>query len=406
MRIGEETYPIYIGHGCLPELIQKVVDGAGYFDKIMLGFDSNTAVHCRPQLEAAMLLLNVPFESCVIGTTEENKTFQNLDEVLSSFLKAGVSRKSIVMPVGGGIVSNLYGLASALLFRGIRLVQCPTTFLNAHDAVTSQKQAVNHTGYKNIVGTFHLPTMVICDTAFFLTLGETEIKSGLGELTKNAALFGGEHYDLIKRTTMTHGPELSGAELAEATLLGIKAKDMLLCKDPKEKHLALLFEYGHTIGHALELTRGVCTSHGEGVTIGMLGASFCAEKMGLMTAADRAEHDAMVDVLQPQIEIPEDYTTGECLAEVLDKIFHDNKRGYLPERVGFVPMILAQRIGQLHKPNEMYLEYVPEEIVEQAVDYLLERFGPKTAVKNDHRRFSHTVSAEMVRATGSTRSRL
>ena len=374
MRIGVDTYPIHVGHNALPALVQKLVDTAGEFDKLMLGYDENTERHCSAKLEQALTAAHVPYERCVIGTTEENKTFENLDMVLNTFLKAGVSRKSIVMPVGGGIVSNLYGLASALLFRGVRLVQCPTTFLNAHDAVTSMKQAVNHTGYKNIVGTFHLPTMVICDTGFFSTLGETEIKSGLGELTKNAALFGGEHYDLIKRTTLAHGPELSGEELAEATFLGIKAKDMLLCEDPREKHLALLFEYGHTIGHALELTTGVSTSHGEGVTIGMLGASYCAEAMGLMAPEDRAEHDALVEALEPSIEIPR-WGGEKLLEEVLDKIHHDNKRGYLPERVGFVPMILAKKIGVLHKPNKMYLEYVPDEIVQEAVIYLLEKFG-------------------------------
>jgi len=157
---------------------------------------------------------------------------------------------------------------------------------------------------------------------------------------------------------------------------------MLLCQDPKEKHLALLFEYGHTIGHALELSTGVSTSHGEGVTIGMLGASFCAEAMGLMTAADRAEHDALVDALEPQITIPKRHGE-ELLSEVLDKIHHDNKRGYLPERVGYVPMILAKRIGELHKPNAMYLEYVPEEIVEEAVKYVLERFGGRSAARGD-----------------------
>ena len=83
-----------------------------------------------------------------------------------------------------------------------------------------------------------------------------------------------------------------------------------------------------------------------------------------------------------------------------------NKRGYLPEKVGFVPMILMKQIGELHKPNDMYLEYVPEEIVEQAVDYLLERFGPKTATRHhtSNRRFSHAVTAEM--AVAAPRSRL
>merc|ERR1719231_962062 len=187
----------------------------------------------------------------------------------------------------------------------------PTTFLNAHDAVTSQKTAVNHSGYKNIVGTFHIPTMVLCDTFFYQTLGESEIKSGLGELTKNAALFGGQHYDLIEKTTLAHCPELNGEELVEATFLGIKAKDALLCDDPREKHLALLFEYGHTIGHALELTEGIFTSHGEGVTIGMLGASFIAERMGLMPHAERNKHDEMIEALDPRISI----ANRDCLDE-------------------------------------------------------------------------------------------
>ncbi len=404
MRIGEQSFPIHVTHNNLRALIQKLLDTVDEFDKLMLGYDINTFEHCGSLLEPVLTSMHVPFERYVIGTTEENKTFQNLDDALGAFLTAGVSRKSIVMPVGGGIVSNLFGLAASLLFRGIRLVEMPTTFLNAHDAVTSQKTAVNHSGYKNIVGTFHIPTMVLCDTFFYQTLGESEIKSGLGELTKNAALFGGEHYELIEKTTLAHGPELSGEELVEATFLGIKAKDALLCDDPREKHLALLFEYGHTIGHALELTEGINTSHGEGVTIGMLGASYISEKMGLMSSAERERHDAMVTALQPAMFIE----NPDCMEEVLDKIHHDNKRGYLPERVGFVPMILAKKCGEIHKPNDMYLEYVPDDLVEEAVMMILEKFmTPETARDAAARRASiGSVVSPQVSAGSSRRSRL
>uniref|UniRef100_A0A7S4F5L7 3-dehydroquinate synthase domain-containing protein n=1 Tax=Chrysotila carterae TaxID=13221 RepID=A0A7S4F5L7_CHRCT len=279
-------------------------------------------------------------------------------------------RKTVVMPVGGGIVANTYGLAAGLLFRGIRLVQCPTSFLNAHDAAaSSQKQAINHTGYKNIVGLYHVPTMALIDTSFYETLGVTELKAGLGELTKNAALFGGQHYELIKKTTMTKGVALSGDDLVEATYIGLGAKDMLLAIDPKEKHLALLFEYGHTVGHALELTQGVRTSHGEGVTIGMLAASYISNKMGIMGDADREAHDALVLALDPQIEIPK----RDITEEVLDKVMHDNKRGYLPEREGFCPFILNQRIGEMHAPNKFYLEYVPVPLVREAIIYVVDR---------------------------------
>lgn len=244
--------------------------------------------------------------------------------------------------------------------------------MNAHDAVTSKKQAINHTGYKNIVGLFHVPRLVLVDTGFFSTLGQQEMKSGLGELTKNAALFGGEHYELMQKTVLDHGWQITPEEQSEAVYCGIKAKDALLAIDPKEKHLALLFEYGHTVGHAMELTDGISTSHGEGVAIGMLAASAISEAMGLMSAEDRKEHDALVEALDPQVSIP----NRDCLGEVMDKILHDNKRGYTEERAGFIPMILAKKIGEMHRPNPEYLEYCPQELVEHTVKLLLSRFGP------------------------------
>uniref|UniRef100_A0A7S2V593 3-dehydroquinate synthase domain-containing protein n=1 Tax=Fibrocapsa japonica TaxID=94617 RepID=A0A7S2V593_9STRA len=371
-RIGEETFPIFVGHDRLDALIAKLKLHLDTFDHLFLGYDENTVKYCAPQLEAALQRAGISFKTCVMGLTEANKNMAALDHILETFLQSGGTRKTVMCPVGGGIVSNTFGLAAGLLFRGIRLVQIPTTFLNAHDAVTSKKQAINHTGYKNIVGLFHLPSLVLCDTSFYETLTRREMKAGLGELTKNAALFGGDHYELMKRTTMDHGWQLTPEEMTEATFLGMSAKDMLLCQDPKEKHLALLFEYGHTVGHALELTQGVSTSHGEGVTLGMLAVSYIAWKMGIMTAEDREAHDALVHALDPEIIIPD----RDCLAEVMDKVMHDNKRGYLPEREGFVPMILNKRIGEMHKPNPMYLEYCPVDLVEESVKVLLNRYGP------------------------------
>lgn len=96
-----------------------------------------------------------------------------------------------------------------------------------------------------------------------------------------------------------------------------------------------------------------------------------------MSAVDRTEHDAMVEALAPQIFIG----NPDCIDEVLDKVHHDNKRGYLPERVGFVPMILAKKCGEIHKPNDKYLEYIPEELVEEAVAMLLDKFMPKETAR-------------------------
>lgn len=367
MHIGEATFPVLLGHNKLPELVTELKKLE--CDKVFLGYDDNTLVHCAPRLEAELTKQGISFFRCVMGVTESAKVMSALDDILGTFLKGGGSRKTVVMPVGGGIVANTFGLAAGLLFRGIRLVQCPTTFLNAHDAAaSSQKQAINHSGYKNIVGLYHVPTLALVDTSFYETLGATELKAGLGELTKNAALFGGAHYELIKKTTFIKGWRLNGEELCEATFTGLGAKDMLLRHDAKEKHLALLFEYGHTVGHALELTDGVHTSHGEGVTVGMLAASFIANRMGIMSDADRAAHDELVFALDPEVELP----SRDIAEEVLEKVCHDNKRGYLPERKNFCPFILAQRIGEMHCPNKFYLEYVPIDLVREAISYVID----------------------------------
>jgi len=367
MHIGEETFPVLLGNNKLSVFVSELKKLNA--DCLYLGYDENTVVYCAPQLEAELNAQGVKFFSYVMGLTEENKDLNTLDNILKNFFQHGGSRKTVVVPVGGGIVANTFGLAAALLFRGIRLVQCPTTLLNAHDAAaSSQKQAINHAGYKNVVGCFYKPTFAFVDTSFFSTLGETEIKAGLGELTKNAALFGGRHYDFIKNKVMKKGPMgLSGEDLRDATFLGLGAKDMLLEHDPREKTIAIIFEYGHTIGHALELTQGVETSHGEGVTVGMLGASYISQRMGFMTEEDRIDHDALVFALQPKVTIPDhDFTD-----EVLDKVRHDNKRGYLPEREGFCPFLLLEKVGVMHSPNKYSLEFVPEDIVRDAIVHVV-----------------------------------
>jgi len=369
MHLGDDSFPVFIGHNNLASMVATFKDHVGEFDMVYLGYDTNTDACCAPQLEKEFQAQGIKYFKYVMGVTEKAKQINTLGDICRVFFENGGTRKTIVIPVGGGIVGNTFGLAAALLFRGIRLVQCPTTLLSAHDAAaSSQKQAINHAGYKNVMGCFYKPLMAMVDTSFFKTLGVTEIKAGLGELTKNAALFGGPHYELMKRTTMIKGANLNEEELCDATFSGLGAKDMLLKHDPREKTLAIIFEYGHTVGHALELTEGVETSHGEGVTIGMLAASYISNRMGIMSDEDRRLHDEIVYALQPDIVLPD----HDITEEVLDKVQHDNKRGYLPERKYHCPFILMEKIGKVHAPNKYYLEFVPEDIVRAAIVYVVD----------------------------------
>ncbi|NEO89857.1 MAG: iron-containing alcohol dehydrogenase [Moorea sp. SIO3G5] len=366
-NFGEDLVPFYIGSNCLYQLATIIKQFK--FDKLFIGFDDHSKFYHGARFLNILDQNSIPYSTCVIPPGENNKTLENLDDILSTFIQKGCTRQSIIIPFGGGIVGNIFGLAAGLLYRGIRLIHFPTTFLAVHDSVTSQKQAINYLSYKNTVGLFHLPTAVIHDTSVLTTLDQKNIKSGLGELVKNAILFGDEFYDVLINQLNCHKDlKFSSAAFEELVISGINAKNRLLKHDAREKNTGIVFEYGHTIGHAIELS---CPhnslSHGEAVAIGMLAASWVANKMGIMSDEDRAKHDQLIEKIHPRLPILD----KDIFLAVWHRVLHDNKRGYVPTEKGIICMILAKRIGELHQPNPYYLEAVPEEIVAQAIRYVL-----------------------------------
>ncbi len=167
------------------------------------------------------------------------------------------------------------------------------------------------------------------NVSVFETLTQDNIRSGSGELTKNAVMFGGEHLSVLEPILRRHRGNLhfTEEEMMELMRMGIKAKGMLLRDDPKERTTAIIFEYGHTVGHAVELTYGV--SHGCAVALGMLAASHIAHKMGIMSTEDHQAHDELVKLLDVWLPLA---PTEALQASVFKRVAGDNKRGYLPLR--------------------------------------------------------------------------
>lgn len=370
MNIGKENFPVYFGRNKLDNLI-RILKKELSFDMLYLGYDTNTKKHCAPLLEPILTKNGIKFISYTMKPGEKHKTMETWNKICSHFLNNGGTRQTVVMPVGGGIVSNVFGYAAAGLFRGIRLVQCPTSLLNAHDAAaSSMKQGYNHCGLKNVIGDFHCPQLALIEMSFFKTLPERELKCGMGELIKNAAMFGGSHYEVVEQTLMKNGLEwtTNDESLEMLTISGLGAKDMLLKQDPYEKGEAIVFEYGHTIGHGIEIIDGMDLSHGEAVTLGMLGASYIAEKLELMSPENRKKHDDLVYALKPKATT---MPARDFEEEVMMKIKRDNKRGYIPEKDGMCPFILLKKVGEFHKPNKHYLQYVEENLVREAIKHVV-----------------------------------
>ena len=247
---------IYIGTGVIEARLPALIDA----QKNFVVTDTNVYALYKTWFEKYFS----GAEIFVLPAGEENKNFQSLNAILEKMAGAGLHRTSRLFAVGGGVVGDIGGLAAALYMRGISCVQIPTTLLSQVDSSVGGKTAVDLGGVKNIVGAFYQPCEVLIDPAFLQTLPAREIKCGVGEIVKYAAL-SGEIFDLLQQ----NAEKLSDlAFLTELITLCVRHKAKVVQADEKETGERRSLNVGHTTGHAIELSSGL--SHGESVLWGML----------------------------------------------------------------------------------------------------------------------------------------
>lgn len=199
----------------------------------------------------------------VLTAGEENKNFQSLYAILEKMSAAGLLRTSKLFAVGGGVVGDIGGLAAALYMRGIACVQIPTTLLSQVDSSVGGKTAVDLAGVKNLVGAFYQPQEVLVDPTFLQTLPAREVKCGIGEIVKYAAL----DNDVFDTLSCQEKLE-DNAFLTSLIEKCIRYKAKVVEIDEKESGERRSLNVGHTTGHAIELATSL--SHGESVLYGML----------------------------------------------------------------------------------------------------------------------------------------
>jgi 2-deoxy-scyllo-inosose synthase len=287
---------------------------------------------------------SAPVRCLDLDDAEWGKSLDSLGRLVTELITHGATRASVVVAVGGGNVSNVAGLAAALLYRGIRLVQIPTTLIGMSDAVLSLKQGVNIAGVKNGLGTFYKPSLVWADSSRLTTLAACEIRAGIAEIIKNALAIAPEQVSVLGEILR---PEAvyEVAELDRLIELAVTAKSRVLAADEHECRAALALEYGHTVGHALEILSGGRLGHGYGVALGMRVAARIAFSVGLLPAADVAVHDRLLSAAGFAAELPRELA-GVSPSRVVEQVQLDNKRGYLECAQTEVPMVLLRALGQ------------------------------------------------------------
>jgi len=216
---------------------------------------------------------------------EENKNYRYAEEFLRGFIEKGLTRKSAVCAVGGGVVGDFAGFLASLYMRGIPIVHVPTTLLAMVDSSIGGKVAVNLQLGKNIVGAFHQPKQVLTDIYFLTTLPENEFRNGLAEIFKHGLI--GEERTLEMLQSGSWGEIKNPAFISELIYRSALFKTGVVEKDEKESGLRAILNYGHTVGHAIESFmeyRGI--SHGEAVALGMLAESEISRRAGWLSEAD------------------------------------------------------------------------------------------------------------------------
>jgi 3-dehydroquinate synthetase len=354
---GDVRYPIYVrsGPAAWPELT-GLLSGL-HTDRFLLVTDGGVpaeAVHAiGRQLEALapVTLLRVP-------PGERAKNLSTIDELAKEAFTSGATRMSVFVALGGGLAGNVAGLLAHLFLRGARLVHIPTTLLAMSDSVLSLKQAVNSPVGKNHLGAFHAPELVWSQLDCLATLPPAQIRAALCEAIKNIVAICPERYDEMA-ARLRADAAYSQAELAWFIGLCVDAKQQVMAADPHEEGCALVLEYGHTVGHAAELVTGGRFSHGLAIGVGGLVAARIATLMGVGGPAIEQAHEALL-----LLNGAPTYFRGDFDADrLMQAIRLDNKRGYVPHRLGCVDMILLAGLGQPHQAGGSIITQVPEDVV-------------------------------------------
>jgi 3-dehydroquinate synthase len=291
---------------------------------------------------------------------EAHKTRDTWAALTDRMLLLGLGRDCAVVALGGGVVGDLAGFVAATFMRGVPVVQLPTTLLAMIDASIGGKTGVDTPAGKNLVGAFHRPAVVIADPAALATLPARQLRAGLAEAIKHGIIADASYLE----QTVAALPELLGERGAERESMealvrrSIEIKQATVARDEREAGLRRILNFGHTLGHALELASGWSLLHGEAVAIGMVLEAEAAERAGVADAGTAARVRASVLAAGLPGSRPAEVDAEAVLAAT---------RGDKKVRAGTVEYALPARIGAMAGGERGWSVPLPDALVRQVL---------------------------------------
>ena len=309
VNLEDNSYPIFIGEGASMSLES--------FDGYIAGKDiaivTNEVVAPLYLNEISDLFSNMNVIEYILPDGEQEKRLKTVHKIIDRLMEAGFGRDSTLIALGGGVVGDITGFTASIFMRGINFIQIPTTLLAQVDASVGGKTAVNHKAGKNLIGSFHQPKCVICDSRFLETLKATEISAGLSEIIKYGLIYDREFFLWLQKNIqqiLSNDP----VAVAHAIQRSCAIKAEIVAQDEKEKSVRAMLNFGHTFGHAIEKLTGYGNwTHGNAVAVGMVLAARLSEKMSLITPEDVQDIENILTASHLPISLP-NMDPGELLA--------------------------------------------------------------------------------------------
>jgi 3-dehydroquinate synthase len=351
--LGSRSYEVRIGPGLIAEAGQHIAPMLRRKKVAVITDDTVAAKHLM-DLAKAFEVQGIAMTALTIPPGEASKGWEQFARSVEWLLEQKIERRDVVVAFGGGVVGDLVGFASAVLRRGVRFVQIPTTLLSQVDSSVGGKTGINTAQGKNLVGAFHQPSLVLADIDVLSTLAPRDFLAGYGEVVKYGLLGDAVFYDWLEANApaMAHGD----AGLRQyAVTRSVEMKAGIVSRDETEEGERALLNLGHTFCHALEKATGYSDRllHGEGVAIGCALAFELSQRLGLCSqeAPSRVRaHLKAMGMKTDLADIAGDLPSAEALLALMgqDKKVIDGKLRF----------VLARGIGEA-----FVAEDVPQDVV-------------------------------------------